>query len=92
MSLVKSLKDIFKFGEHQLRVFGTAEEPWFCGKDVCDILEYKDTKKAIKDHIDIEYIIKLIDIFKGGELPPLKGNIKNMLFINEQGLYCLIVR
>ncbi len=49
MSLVKSLKDIFKFGEHQLRVFGTTEEPWFCGKDVAKILGYKKPTDALRE-------------------------------------------
>jgi prophage antirepressor-like protein len=26
-------------------------DPWFCGRDVCEILEYKDMKKALQEHV-----------------------------------------
>ena len=29
-------------------------EPWFVGKDVAEILEYSNTPKAIRDHVDNE--------------------------------------
>lgn len=29
-------------------------EPWFVGKDVAEILEYRNTKKALSDHVDEE--------------------------------------
>mgnify|MGYP000421113667 CR=1 FL=1 len=29
-------------------------EPWFVGKDVAKILEYRNTKKALSDHVDEE--------------------------------------
>jgi prophage antirepressor-like protein len=89
-NLVSNLENVFNFEEKQLRIFGSSNEPWFCSKDVCNILEYKDVKKALKNHVDFEYVKNLIDIFKGGNSPPLKGNLKNLKFINEQGLYCLI--
>ncbi|MFI3327436.1 MAG: Bro-N domain-containing protein, partial [Clostridia bacterium] len=28
--------------------------PWFVGKDVADILGYKNPPKAIRDHVDFE--------------------------------------
>jgi len=34
-----------------VKVVGTFEEPWFCGRDVCEILEYKDIKKALHTHV-----------------------------------------
>jgi prophage antirepressor-like protein len=27
---------------YKVRVVGTREDPWFCGKDVCEILGYSD--------------------------------------------------
>lgn len=37
-----------------LRIFGTYENPYFVAKDIAEILEYKNTMKAIRDHIDNE--------------------------------------
>jgi prophage antirepressor-like protein len=85
-----SVSTAFNFGDDRLRVYGTRDEPWFCGKDVCTILEYKDTKKALDDNVDNEYITILGNILNGDCEPPLKGNMKNLKLINEQGLYCLI--
>ena len=84
-----SIKDIFNFENKQLRVYGTADNPWFCGKDVCNILEYKNTNETINKFVDKEYI-NILKNLKGSESLPLKGNLKNSIYINEQGLYCLI--
>lgn len=82
-------------------------EIWFKGRDVADILGYKDTKDAIMEHIDKEDKIPYKDL--GGVFhPPLKGklvgvkginniegsnlNIKpNTIFINESGLYSIMM-
>lgn len=36
---------------HQIRLSGTIEDPYFCGKDVCKVLGYKNTKDAISKHV-----------------------------------------
>ena len=73
----------------ELQVFSNAEfgsvrsimvnnEPYFVGKDVAEILGYKDTAKAIFAHVDAED--------KGvGELPT-PGGVQNVTIINESGL------
>lgn len=68
---------------------------WFSGKDVAEILEYSDTKKAIADNINEKYRKKLedlIDISNGGVQLPLKGNEKASIYISEPGLYQLILK
>lgn len=52
--------------ENQLQIFSNPEfgevrtkvdekgEPWFCAKDVCDALGYKQTHKAVERHVDDE--------------------------------------
>lgn len=58
-------------------------EPWFVGKDVADILGYKDTSDAMKKHVDIED--KLTRRFADS------GQNREMYIINESGLYSLIL-
>ena len=29
-------------------------EPWFCAKDVCDALKYKNPEKALRVHVTLE--------------------------------------
>ena len=46
---------IFKNEEFgQVRTLIINNEPWFVGKDVAEILGYKDTSDAIKRHVDDE--------------------------------------
>lgn len=81
-----SMKDIQIFNNEQfgqVRVITKDGEPWFVGKDVAEILGYKDTDYAIRAHVDEED--KLIRGFTGS------GQNRNMICINESGLYSLIL-
>ena len=57
--------------------------PWFVGKDVVDILEFINSRKALSDHVD-EEDKNTVTIRDG-----IRGN-PNMTIINESGLYSLI--
>ena len=52
----------------KVRTIIQGEEVWFIGKDVSEILGYKDTADAIKTHVDEEDKC----IFKNGEIPTFK--------------------
>ena len=78
----------------ELQVFNSTEfgsvrtatvngEVMFVGKDVADILEYTNTAKAIRDHVDEED--------KLTERIVLSGQNREVIFINESGLYSLIL-
>lgn len=58
-------------------------EPYFVGKDVAEILGYKDTSDAMKRHVDNED--KLTRCFTDS------GQNREMYIINESGLYSLIL-
>lgn len=75
---------IFKNEEFgQVRTLIINNEPWFVGKDVAEILGYKDTSDAIKRHVD--------DEDKGVGVLPTPGGKQNAKIINESGLYSLIL-
>ena len=66
-------------------------EIYFRGKDVANALDYKDTDQAIRMHVDDDDRCKL------EELGPLfftghTYNEKKTIYINESGLYSLILR
>lgn len=80
---------------NELQVFNNAEfgsvrttvidgEPFFVGKDVAEILGYRDTSDALKRHVDEED--KLTRCFTDS------GQNREMYIINESGLYSLILR
>lgn len=58
-------------------------EPYFVGKDVATALGYTNTQKAIRDHVDNED--------KLTERIVLSGQNREVVFINESGLYSLIL-
>lgn len=58
-------------------------EPYFIGKDVAEILGYSNPPKAIRDHVDVED--------KLTERIVLSGQNREVVVINESGLYSLIL-
>lgn len=81
MELIKS--EIFSETNTALRVYGTAEEPWFVAKEVLSILGINNSPNNLKS-IPEKYRI----------LVPLTtpGGVQKMTLINECGLYKLILR
>lgn len=72
----------FNFESQEVRTVIKNNEPWFVGKDVAEILGYKRTADAIRQHVDEED--------KGvGEIQT-PGGIQTMTTVNESGLYVLI--
>jgi prophage antirepressor-like protein len=45
--------------EHQVKLAGTVEDPYFCGKDVCEVLGYRDCKEALWKFVESEDKIQL---------------------------------
>jgi prophage antirepressor-like protein len=80
--------------ENQIQIFNNTEfgeirsmtidgEPWFVGKDVAAALGYKESAKAIREHID--------DEDKGVSVLDTPGGKQKTVIINESGLYTLIL-
>lgn len=66
-----------------LRTVTIDDEPYFVGKDVAEVLGYSNPQKAIRDHVD--------DDDKGVNEMVTPGGIQSTVFINESGLYSLIL-
>ena len=69
-----------KFG--QIRTAGTSEEPLFCLKDVCRVLELQVT--PTKNRLNPKGVNLINSLTQGGE--------QQLLFISEQNLYRVIMR
>ena len=68
------------------------EIPYFCGKDVCEVLGHKDIKKALQNNVENEYKVDLKNIKK--ELgyrgyPNLLGSehLKNFTYNEGKAVY-----
>lgn len=85
MEIIKA----FDFNGKQLMVCGNSDRAWFKAKDIAHMLEYDDTKLAIKTNIDTDDIITCEKL--RGELgTPLEKVHPMTKFTNESGLYALI--
>ena len=70
-----------QFGE--IRTIMREGQPWFIGQDVTQILDYKNGSRDIERHVAPEDKLK----YRFGT----SGQDRHMLFINESGLYSLIL-
>ncbi|EOF60449.1 bro family toxin-antitoxin system, toxin component [Enterococcus hirae EnGen0127] len=75
---------IFNFEQNEVRTILVNDEPYFVGKDVASVLGYSNTKDALSRHVDLED--------KTGSRITTTGQSREMIIINESGLYSLILK
>jgi len=76
---------IFAYNDNmQVRTKNIDNEPWFVAKDVCQILDIKNHKDAIKNLDEDESM--------GSEIPTPSRGLQTLNFVNESGLYHLIFK
>ena len=94
------IKKVFYYKETKLPVTKYKDEIWVRAKTAADILRYKNTMKSIRDHVDPEDKKGLSELGPKSkrnetfalEKSPIEMNEKNTIYINESGLYSLILR
>lgn len=73
---------MFNFESHEVRTVLIDNEPWFVGKDVADTLGYSAARNALKNHVaDEDKLTHRISA---------SGQSREMVMINESGVYSLI--
>jgi prophage antirepressor-like protein len=99
-----SVNNFYKYiNNMDVRVYKDENQnPWFVAQDVADILDYTNTRKAIRDHVDAEdkCVMGQIESQNEGyqnDTPQNQGERivppqNNTILINESGLYSLILR
>jgi anti-repressor protein len=76
--------NMFKFDDsYDLRIIMKDGEPWFIAKDICNILNLENSRKATSILDDEEKSLFPIDI---------NGKKQSITIVNESGLYTLILR
>jgi prophage antirepressor-like protein len=73
---------LFNFEEKEIKTIQINNEIYFVGKDICNILELADVSKAISRLDEDEKLIRTLF---------LSGQNREVLFINESGLYSLVL-
>ena len=90
---VSIVEKVFHYEENEISVIKCIDEIWFRGKDIAKALGYSIRCKAIREHVDPEDRLSLECLTKGGlKRTPLKNEQKGAIFVNESGLYSLILQ
>ena len=75
---------IFSFEDQQVDILTDDQgNPWFIGSQIAKILGYSNAQKAVRDHVDAED--------KLTERIVLSGQNREVITINESGMYSLIL-
>lgn len=76
---------VFSFNDISVRAFADDRgEPWFCAKDVCTVLGYRNDTDAVKKHCREKGVAKRDS--------PTSGGVQSLAFVNEGNLYRLIIK
>ena len=69
-------------------------DPWFCAKDLCDVLGYKRADNAVRQHVNpsdaLKQCVARIAKNRYGECNG-KMQVVQMIFVNESGFYALVL-
>lgn len=84
---IEKMVQVYKFNGSGVRVVMIGEDPWFVAKDVCDILGTRtDSVRKIIGDKRVKSIIPNLVGDNG------RGHGKDILIINEAGLYSLVMQ
>ena len=91
------IEKVSHYEETEISVIKSNGEIWFTGKDIAKALGYSIPHEAIREHIDPEDRSSLeslqANLTKGGlKWTLLKNEQKSAIFINESGLYSIILQ
>lgn len=73
---------VFAFNSQEIRTVIIDEDVWFVAKDVCEILEIRNTSDALS---------RLDDDEKGIATTDTPGGKQNIAIVSESGLYALVL-
>ena len=76
--------------EFKIDIYGTVENPYFKAREIATMLGYKNTRDAILQHIEPEDKT-FFDKIQGSRNTTLEKIHPQTIFINESGLYSLIL-
>ncbi|MEN3257485.1 BRO family protein [Sodalis endosymbiont of Spalangia cameroni] len=75
----------FSFKEsHDVRVQIVNGEPWFCLKDVCEVLNIENHRDLMAKQLDDQGVDKIYTLTEGGK--------QKLVYVNEPNLYRIIFR
>ena len=87
------IEKVFHYEDSEISVIKCKDDIWFRGKDIAKVLHCLIPRKAIREHVDPEDRPSLESLSKEGlKRTSLKNEQKSTIFINESGLYSLMLQ
>jgi prophage antirepressor-like protein len=80
---MSDLQKIFIYKDHQVRTVVQNGEPWFIAKDVCDVLDIKNSRDAVSRLKENQK--SSVGIYDGSQM-------RHQTIINEAGVYKLVFK
>ena len=94
------IEKVFHYEESEISVIKCKDDTWFRGKTIVEILGYSNPLKAIRKHVDSEDKSEIselepkfnqrLGVVQNGH--PFKDRQRGTIYVNESGVYCLILR
>jgi prophage antirepressor-like protein len=96
--------DIGEKNKQNVKIVGTFKQPYFCGRDICEILGYENIQQALYLHVKQKHkkelkalkeevqLISNCTSFGSNHLENLSYNDGKAVYVNEPGLYSLIMK
>lgn len=79
---MNEMQKVFNFGGNDVRTIVKGNEVWFVAKDVCEVLEIRNSRMALQRLDEDEKGVNSIDTL---------GGTQSISTVNESGLYTLIL-
>ena len=91
------IEKVFHYEESAISVIKCKDDIWFRGKDIAKVFGYSIPRKAIRERVDPKDRSSLeslqASLTKGGlKWTPLTNEQKSAIFINESGLYSIVLQ
>ena len=90
------IEKVLHYEENKISVIKSKGQIWFRGKDIAKALGYKRPYKAVLDHVNSEDKSSLECLQRGSQIgtpfKDTKNEQKKAIFVNESGLYSLILQ
>ncbi|MGL5962360.1 MAG: BRO family protein [Cetobacterium sp.] len=96
--------DVGEKKKQKVKIVGTFKQPYFCGRDVCEILGYENIKDALFKNVKLKHKKELKKLseelvctahtnsFGSEHLKNLSYHSGKAVYVNEPGLYSLIMK
>lgn len=78
----------------KIKVLGSVDNPYFCGKDVCELLQFLDAEQALQTYVvsDDKKTFQELVLISNPKFKNISHNEGEEKYITESGVYALLLQ